>query len=40
MEKKIYVVGIGPGALEDMTIRAKKHWSRARSSQVIRYMWI
>ena len=24
MEKKIYVVGIGPGALEDMTIRAKK----------------
>lgn len=24
MDKKIYVVGIGPGALEDMTIRAKK----------------
>lgn len=24
MKKKIYVVGIGPGALEDMTIRAKK----------------
>lgn len=24
MEKKIYIIGIGPGAFEDMTIRAKK----------------
>ena len=24
MEKKIYVIGMGPGSLQDMTIRAKE----------------